>query len=134
MATKRMLPDTATLFNYIGEVNNVATYQETVLKKCRCIISPGATPGNNGKQPSDKGRLYIFDRDTTAVSKDGTVTRTYLPYNEWKEVEDKSKYWTISDKGMDMFQLDGYDTAKIIAFTHFKAGTKRMWHFEVIGR
>ena len=131
MASRRILIDTVTLYNYVGEVNDIATYQETVLKHCYCPTEKGIGNGLHAKKPSETAKLYLFDSKTVATSADG-ARRSYLPYNQWKAVEDKSAYWTLNDSGKDFFVKEG-QTARfeITRFSHKKAGTKRMWHFEV---
>ncbi len=132
MATSRMRPDTVYLSNYVGEVNNVASYQVTVLKKCCCVLGIGASVGNNGNQSNDGATLYIFDHGTTATSEDGATARTYLPYDEWAALGDKAPYWTLSDKGKDKIQKVGFEPElKVTRFFRRKKGTRRMWHFEV---
>ena len=135
MATSRMRPDTVILSNYVGEVSNVATYQVTVLKGCACVLGTGADARKNGNQSNDVATLYIFDRGTKAASADGTIARTYLPYDEWAALSDKTPYWTLSDKGKDKIQKVGFEPElKITKFFRRKKGSRRMWHFEVNAR
>ena len=131
MASRRILKDTVRLYNYVGEVNDKATYQETVLQYCYCPVDDGVSKGLHAKRPSESARLYIFDRKTIAKSSDG-ATKAYLPYDEWKHVDDKSAYWTLNDNGKDYFVIEG-QTARfeIDKFSHKATGTARMWHFEV---
>lgn len=134
MASLRILKDTVVLYNYIGEINDEATYQETVLTRCYCPLNEGADLNIQGKKANDSARLYLFDGKTLAAGNDGRI-RTYLPYDEWKNAADKSSYWTLSDKGTDYFKKSvGNTKLRIIGFSHKKAGTRRMWHFEVDGR
>ncbi len=134
MASLRMLKDTVVLYNYIGEVNDRATYQETVLTRCYCPLNEGADLNLQGKKANDSARLYLFDSKTLATAPDGTV-RSYLLYSQWREVTDKTPYWTLSDKGTDYFKKSvGSTKLRIIGFSHKQAGTRRMWHFEVDGQ
>lgn len=135
MATSRMRPDTVILSNYVGEVNNVASYQVTILKGCACVLGIGATASNPGSRSNDGATLYIFDHGTKAASADGTIARTYLPYDEWVRLLDKTPYWTLSDKGKDKIRKIGFDPElKVTKFFRRKKGTRRMWHFEVSAR
>lgn len=134
MASLRMLTDTVVLYNYIGEVHDKATYQETILTRCYCPLDEGADLNIQGKKPNDSARLYLFDFRTIAKASDGTP-RIYLPYSQWKPASNKSAYWTLSDKGTDYFLKSGSSTKlRIVGFSHKKAGTRRMWHFEVDGQ
>lgn len=134
MANLRMLNDTVILYNYIGEINDVATFQETTLSHCYCTMNEGADLNMQGKKANDSARLYIFDANTVATAADGTM-RTFLPYADWIKSENKDLYWTLSDKGEDYFKKAGTDNGfRIVGFSHKKAGTRRMWHFEVNGR
>lgn len=134
MASLRLLVDTVVLYNYVGEVNDEATYQETVFKRCYCPLNEGADLNMQGKKAKDSARLYLFDSKTIAVSTDG-MERTYIPYSEWLKVSDKTPYWTLSDKGTDYFKKSvGSTKLRIVGFSHKQAGTRRMWHFEVDGQ
>lgn len=134
MASRRMLIDTAVLMNYVGEVDDVATYQETTLLHCYCPVNEGADLNMQGKKANDSGRLYIFDEKTVALSEDGTA-RSFMAYDQWKSLDDKSQHWTISDKGTDYFKKVGSSLKlRITGFAHKKAGSRRMWHYEVDGR
>ena len=136
MANPRMLKDTVTLYNYVGEVNDEAYYQDTILTNCYCPLNEGADLNLQGKKANDSARLYIFDANTIASGADGEE-RTFLPYETWKALtaSEKSSYWTLSDKGTDYFRKSGSNIRlRIIGFCHKKAGRKRMWHYEVDGR
>lgn len=134
MASYRILRHTVLLSNYVGEVNDVATYQVTVLRHCYCPADEGISVGSHGKQPNDNSTLYIFDYRTVAESENG-IPRKYLPYQEWKKLTDKTPYWTLSDRGEDFFhRLDGHTDFRINGFSHKVIGTRRMWHFEVSGK
>ena len=131
MASRRILTDTITLYNYAGEVNDIATYQETILRYCYCPADKGIGNGLHAKKPAETSRLYVFDHKTVAESPEG-YRRSYLPYEQWKQMEDKTPYWTLNDCGDDFFVKEG-KTARfnIIKFSHKTTGTRRMWHFEV---
>lgn len=138
MASRRMLPDTVKIHNYVGEVNRVATYQETTITRCYSPVTIGApSGGNNGKTPSNSGELYIFDFASKAADQDGNP-RAYRPYEEWNALppEERAAYWTLNTGGKDYFTKEGLEEIhfKISHFTHLVAGTRRMWHFEVRGK
>lgn len=126
-----MLTDTVTLFNYIGEINDEAVYQETTLAHCYCPLTEGANTDSHGKKSGDKTRLYIFDDKTVATASDGSP-RTYLPYQEWAEATDKSSFWTLSDKGNDyIIKTGSTNRLRVCGFCRKETGSRRMWHFEV---
>ena len=131
MASRRILKDTVTLYNYVGEVDDIATYQETILRYCYCQADDGIGHGLHAKNPDETARLYVFDFKTLAESPEGKK-RSYLPYDQWKKTEDKTSYWTLSDSGKDFFIKEGV-TAKynITKISHKNTGSRRMWHFEV---
>lgn len=131
MASRRILKDTVELYNYVGEVNDIATYQKTILRYCYCPSDKGIGNGLHAKKSAETSRLYIFDYKTVAEAPEGHK-RSYLPYEQWKKAEDKSSYWTLSDYGDDFFIKEG-NTARfsITKFSHKYAGSRRMRHFEV---
>ena len=132
MPSKRILRDSVVLYNYIGEVDDVATYEESVISHCYCIVTEGAALNDQGRKGQDSARLFIFDKGTVATSTNG-LRKTYLPYKEWEALKDKSAYWTLHDNGRDYFikSDEGGRKFKVTDFRHKKAGSKRMWHFEV---
>lgn len=144
MATRRMLNHTVVLYNYIGEVDDVASFQATVISPCFCPTQNGAVKSSQGETSDDSATLYIFDHITKATSKDGTE-RTYVSYEVWKtlSVEDKAKHWTLSVTGKDYFQKENLnadvrdeltDKFKILVVKRFDSGSRRMWHWEVFGK
>ena len=134
MASIRMLPDTVVLSNYVGEVNDVATFQETTITHVFCSVDEGSAIGNTGRKADDSVSLFIFDRRSVATDSAGNM-REYLPYNQWKALSDKSGYWTLNDGGRDTFKKVGSDKEYTITdFGKYKIGSPRMWHTEVNGR
>lgn len=132
MASRRLLKDTVVIRNYVGEINDRATYQETVIERCYCPCGFGAGIDSHGKNSTDNGRLYIFDSKSIAKSREGKI-RKFIPYRDWLKSASKDDYWTISDNGRDYFVKDNIEY-NIIGFSHKQSGTKRMWHFEVDGK
>ena len=132
MSRRRILPDTVTLRNYVGEVDDEAVYQETILTGCYCIVKSGVNHNSFGRKENRSGKLYIFDTDTKAASSTGTA-RSYVPYDVWITLADKSAYWTLSELGLDYFKKAGAPELRVVKFSHLVNGTKRMHHFEVDG-
>lgn len=134
-----MLNHLVVLYNYIGEIDDQATYQATVIAPCCCPTVNGSSQGTEGNSAT----LYVFDTKSIAKSPEG-AQRSYLPYDKWVRIPtaDKGKYWTLSDRGTDYFQKGNScpdvrqeiaDKFKITGFRRFDTGSKRMWHWEVTG-
>lgn len=134
MASRRILPDTVVLANYVGEVDATATYQYTTLKHCYCPVEEGAASGLPVRRETDDGMLYIFDRNTRATDESGNV-RQFLAYDLWKAIADKTPFWTLNTEGKDKFRKVGTRREyKIESVAHKVNGSPRMWHYEVKGR
>ena len=133
MASRRILKDTVVLANYIGEVDDVATYQYTTIKNVYCYEAEGVNVSTIGRRGDDKATLFIFDTVSKAYDSEENK-RSYLPYSLWKNLPDKSGFWTIGDEGYDTFRKIGTDKPhRITSFIRLRAGSSRMWHFEVEG-
>lgn len=131
MASRKILKETIVLSNYLGEVNDFAAYQDTILTFCYCTDSESVSKGRPATKENESVRLYLFDFKTLASSSTGKK-RTYLPYEQWKALDDKSSYWTLNDNGRDYFVKEGQrDKRTITGFSHKTTGSRRMWHFEV---
>lgn len=132
--SRRILPDTVALYNYAGEVNDEATYEISTISHCYCMVAEGADLNDQGRKGHDSAQLYIFDKGTEITSTDGQ-TKTYLHYKEWDALppSERSAFWTLHDDGRDYFVKteEGGRKFKVTKFSHKKAGSKRMWHFEV---
>lgn len=142
MARYRMLPDTVTLFNYLGEKDLTAEYAVTILKNVYCDVEYGAKSTAKGTVPENAAMLYIFDTKVLAESVNGKP-KAYLPYNEWNNAEDKKDYWSLNPENKDFFvkgrtntnnplnsDIDAYKVGSVHIYKH---GTSRMWHKEIIG-
>lgn len=143
MASNRMLTDTVTLYNYVGEKNMVAQYAVTILSNVFCDTDFGASATTQGKSPQDTARLYVFDKKVFASSIGGSK-KQFLSFEEWKKLDNKSDFWTFNENEKDFFVL-GYSncenpkenakpTYAISKAHYFKKGTSRMWHWEIDGR
>lgn len=130
---KSMKPHTVRLFNFLGEINDVASYQEAVIKHCYCNVDDGVTSSTAGVTTDDTARLYIFKRDAQITASDGTPMR-YLPFDEWNNLANKTGYWTLNPNGKDYFVVKGRtNRLRIKRFSDKEIGSRRMWHFEVDG-
>lgn len=129
MASRKILQHTVKLLNYLGEVEDEARYQVTVISNCYCPLLLGTTLSSQGRNGNDSARLYAFDAGTKFRNEDGQDV-SYIPYSEWKHLEQKDGYWTISDDGND-YILAGEARLRITQAVHRKNGGRRMWHWEV---
>ena len=137
MPSPRMLPDTVFLFNYIGEVDDVATYQKAIISRCYCPMDRGSTPTGRGTAPSNRVALYIFDRGSRVTDENGN-TLVYVPFEDWDKKANKAGFWTLRNgPSRDYFikagRIQDPKPASITGFAHLTGGTPRMWHFEVQG-
>lgn len=142
MASKKMLPDTVTLYNYIGESDMIAQYSITVLTNVFCDTGYGASATQQGKAPQDTARLFIFDGKVRAESIGG-AKKQFLPFDEWEKSNSKKDFWTLNESEKDFFvegiseyptPQENHKTAYAISKAHYyKKGTSRMWHWEIDG-
>lgn len=144
MPSRRMLPDTVTLFNYIGEADMVAEYSVTIFNNVFCDTSYGDKASIQGGVPNNAARLYIFDMQSCAYSVDGK-RKTFVPFSEWEKLTDKSLYWTIREDNKDYFAVGkhcvsllkqgfaGTQPFSIMKARHYNIGTPRMRHWEIDG-
>ena len=133
MASYRMTLDTVTLFNHVGEQGGSAQFQVTILRRVHCPTRLGAS--------IDSSKLYVFDENVIAESLDG-VARQYASPDEWNNLPDKGRHWTIKDNGNDYFAVGVHQMPspllvkkpfRITKVIVNKLGTRRMWHLEVNG-
>lgn len=134
----KLLNDTITLFNYIGERDMVAVYNITVLKNVFVEITSGSSSSTQGDTPQDSAKLFIFDRKVESLR-----GKEYLNYYDWLNSNNKTDFWTLRNDGKDYFTLgiaeaespELCDDAYVIkSAIHLKKGTARMWHWEIDGR
>lgn len=130
MASRRILPDTVILRNRIDEVDDAAIYQDSIIHFCYCPSLVANTLNIQGKVPSANADLYIFDRASLVVAGDNS-RRAYLPCDEWEKTADKSPFWTLQEGD---YIINGSRQFRISSYTHKVQGTRRMWHFEVVGK
>lgn len=134
MASKRMLPHSVVIRNYIGEdesgeaqylaANLSFVYVETLRKVSRSGV---------GLNPDDQIRLFIFDAESIVLGEDGT-TKAYVNPREWDEMNNgqRASAWTLHD-GHDRIDY-GDETYTISSIERYDAGPMRMRHWEVYGR
>lgn len=131
MASKRMCPQSVTLYNYVGEVNRRATYVVTYLHNVKCIVYRGVSSSIQGRGEADTSKLYIFD-DILYAANEKNEEVQYLPHKEWAVLDDKTGYWTLSPDGEDFYISDG-EKFEVKGFKRLDQGSPRLVHFEVDG-
>lgn len=133
-----LLPDSATLYNYLGEDDDGnAVYQRTFFSPCRVVLTVGAVMENE----DDNICVYLFDMITQAT--DGKNARSNCDPRAFDTLADKSAYWTLRDDGRDWLAKglcasaqppdDGTAYALRTAKRN-QIGSPRMWHWKVTGR
>ena len=139
MASKRMCPQTVVLHNYVGEVNGRATYAVTYLHNVKCIAYRGVSSPAQGRGEANTSKLYIFDDILYAANENNREVQ-YMLYEDWKQLEDKSGYWTLNPEGDDFYYETKEDHVtpygrkfKVKGFKRLDQGSPRMVHFEVDG-
>ena len=142
MRNDRMLPDTATLYCSLGEVDYKKTYKPVLLHNVKFSRENGVSLRDN--TPTDMMTIHYFDFRSSAFDTDGNPVQL-IPYSEWFNKKDKTGYFAFSDKGedyiiqgdvrLDTVELLKYpDSFKIERVDRLKAGTPRMWHWKLYGR
>lgn len=133
-----MLPDSATLYNYLGEDDDGnAVYQRTCFSPCRVVLTVGAVM----EKEDDNIRAYLFDQKTAAT--DGTNARRYCDPRVFETLGDKSAHWTFRDDGRDVIAKgvceseqppDDGTAFALRTIKRNQIGSPRMWHWKVTGR
>lgn len=113
MATKRMLPHTATIFTEIGEdAQYKMQYAKRLLKNVYCETSKAY----QNDQPVDAICMYAFDISTSGIS----GMQLKADGNEYLVPYDASAQTKLPA-----------DSRTIRKVVRRKAGSPRMWHWEV---
>lgn len=143
--TKRMLPHTAVLYQFIGEVNKTATYNAVLLTHVKHERKHGVNLTDNSARDEDI-IYYNSGKNNTGISKAKDVNGSPLfliPHDEWRELEDKADCFSFSDEGTDYITIGDtiyddienvYGKFKIESAQLLEAGNPRNWHYKIIGR
>ena len=137
MATKRMLHDKATLFVPMGENDDGAMHYDVyILSTVFCRTGAGMTM-NNGQNPADSLDLYIFDT-MSAITKNGAPMAVATACESiFHVIRDNP---TAIDTSEKMYVLPYADSEavkppamcrRVREIVRRKAGSTRMWHWEV---
>lgn len=134
MASKRMLPHAVVLRNYIGEDNNgEAQYLPAFLSFVYVERLRKVSSGGVGLNPDDKIRLFVFDGASIVTDENGE-RKTFASPEAWESMTaaQRATAWTTQD-GKDKIDA-GDETYTIVSVDRFRAGSHRMWHWEVYGK
>lgn len=141
MATKRMLPDVATVFVPLGENDEgEQSWGVYLFSQVSCRHSGGnkrSATGNNSE--NDSITLYIFDTASKVSGGNGGsiesicesifyVTRQIAPI-----VDDDTKIF-VCPYDASSETAPPARSRKVDSVTRLKAGTSRMWHWKVIAK
>lgn len=125
VATKRMVPHSITLYNFLGEdEDGHARYNNTFLDCVHVNLNEGVNATNSA---DDNVHVHIFDDLVVALPlPEITLDRSlfnlspfnlqrametpagekpFVPYDEWKTVSEKEQYWTLNPDGGDYFAV-----------------------------
>lgn len=139
MATRRMLQDTATVFIPKGEdFGGKMQYEVYLFDHVFCRASTGAAKSGDGYAPSESITLYAFDRDSKVTAGGAELDIAATCEAIFKVIRDG--YNPKADNGEQPYVVP-YDATtetsppaksrRITSVTRRKAGTPRMWHWEV---
>ena len=144
MPNPKILKDTVYLYHYLGEKNYEAEYAKFVVKNCALQHHFGVGRRDAETTPESNARLYIFDGDSTVLDSNGKAV-TFIEPDKYKALGDteKAKHWTVSDDEKDYFgETDGEGAPtggipnyyKVVGYTRFDTGSKRIHHTELFGK
>lgn len=141
MPSDRLLTDTVTLFNYIGEEDYKAKYGVTVLHNVSCRATTNSKDSKSGTISGDSVAMYIFLDHVVAKDRQGNV-KEYLPFSEWQKSSRKESFWTIRNDEKDCFFKGVCDSLTPIGMSEtfsvsnavfFNIGSRRNWHWKING-
>lgn len=138
MASKNLLRDTATLFIPTEENDQgVMVYDVYLLTNIFCRSSSGTKKNRSGTTPDEQVDMFIFDSGS-AISKSGTDLDIATTCEAIFHVVRASDF---SDECVELGYVVPYDASaqtkppalsrRIFRAVRRKAGTHRMWHWEV---
>lgn len=146
MPNPAILKDTVYLHHFVGEINYEAAYVTYIVKKCSLQKGfSNSSKSTTNAPPEYKSKLYIFDVDSIVTDSAGNAV-SFIEPDKYERLEetDKAKYWTVTENQRDYFSTElrsgGVPTDgtpnyyKIIGYTRYDTGSKRIHHTELFGR
>lgn len=147
-----MFPHTVTVYNFAeDEETSEGVFNVTVLKGVFLDVSAGAGADKSGMKSEGTARLFI----PFSVKAEDAFTgaaKTYAKPKEYKRLEDKRGYWTLSPNGEssaadcwfikgEVTEPDGYgklrdrfdDVYRVAAVAARDFGAPELQHWEVSG-
>lgn len=141
MATKRLLNDVAKVFVPLGEdAQGKQIYRAYTFNQVYCTFSSGTTRKQSGTSADDTLTMYVFDAGSTITRDD-----TNLDVAETCEhifgvlcgtasmADDDSKIYIVPYNA-GAIDKPPQNCQRVSSVKRLKAGSKRMWHWEVHAR
>lgn len=137
MATNRLLQDTVTVYVPKGE-NSSHVMQYDVYQFCNvyCSVSGGTAMSEGSLTPDDTLTLYIFDKSSRVYKSGEPMSISDTCEDVFYVVRNNTPKANVGDK----YYIVPYATAaqkpptasrRITQIYRRKAGSSRMWHWEV---
>ena len=135
MSRKLIFNDTVTLFNYVGEVNGVATYAKAILHDVKFVTKRGRSTSGTGSTPDNSATLYIFDTKARVTDVENKC-KTYLTPEAYERSDNPYPFFTFRS-GKD-FVVNGVceadspkmvESYRITLASRNTSGTRRMYHW-----
>jgi len=138
MATDRMLKDTVTVFVPTGEDNDgVMQYDVYLMRKVFCRVSAGSKLDKGSLSADDTVTLFVFD-GKSVVTKNGAVMAVataceaiFYVIREGTTTNDISDKFYVVPYDASMLTKPPARSRRITKVYRRKAGSARMWHWEV---
>lgn len=138
MASSRILKNAVTIYKPLGEdAQGAMQWKKVVFDKVYFEASRAVSDGSRGSRPSDTTILYIFSERSIATV--GVIPHTageiceqlFAVASNRDDFEDDKMYLALSKCDSE---APPRGSLLIKRVQHFKAGSSRMWHWEVEAR
>ena len=138
MASNRLLQDTATLFVPLGENNDgIMRYGVYLLKKVFCRVSTGTNMGKGSLSAGDTLTLFIFD-GKSIMTQDGAAKTVatacerifYVTRGDKTPIDVSEKLYVVPFDASALSKPPS-GSRRVTKVYRRKAGSNRMWHWEV---
>ena len=98
--SRRARPYNITLYNYVSTASGVMTFQRTFIQRVSLDLNYQMRLAQRGVSTANTASLMIDLRDIETTS-----DRTFLPYDAWAALTDKTGYFTFNTNH-DFFVVD----------------------------
>lgn len=138
MAGNRILKNAVTIYKPLGEDDQGAMqWRKVVFDKVYFEASRAVSDGNHGSRPSDNTVVYIFSERSTATENGKMFVaaeickQLFSVESNRKDFEDDRMYLALAKCEASIPPKSSLLIKKV---RYFKAGSSRMWHWEVEAR